>query len=415
MALLFMALLLCCSAFFSGTETALFSLSPEQIKKLRSHGHHVERMLHQLAENPTGLLIAILFGNLVVNILFFCISAVLTLHIGQRYGGWWQAVASAGVLFVVILVGEILPKAVGISFPEQVVRLNAMPLWSWFRVMGPVRGGLELVVNRLEPSSQHDNRLDSEELKMLIEATRHDSTFGKQEKAIVEDIVNLPEIRVRELMVPRVEQLFRRKDALVGETLAEVAEREMELIPIYEEAEDNIVGVVDARELFVCDSPDLPLSGFANPIGFVPETKRADEMLREFLAGDLRMVCVVDEYGGLAGTVCLEDLLEEVVGEFDVLETPSVEQLGETTYRLPGNLGIREWRNLFVGFLPDEVMRSLALDTLNGLVVSLLKRLPSVGDVAQVGNLKFTVEQVRSHRIETVLLELDLPGEGGQA
>jgi len=247
MALLFMALLLCCSAFFSGTETALFSLSPEQIKKLRSHGHHVERMLHQLAENPTGLLIAILFGNLVVNILFFCISAVLTLHIGQRYGGWWQAVASAGVLFVVILVGEILPKAVGISFPEQVVRLNAMPLWSWFRVMGPVRGGLELVVNRLEPSSQHDNRLDSEELKMLIEATRHDSTFGKQEKAIVEDIVNLPEIRVRELMVPRVEQLFRRKDALVGETLAEVAEREMELIPIYEEAEDNIVGVVDAR------------------------------------------------------------------------------------------------------------------------------------------------------------------------
>jgi CBS domain containing-hemolysin-like protein len=415
MALLSMALLLLCSAYFSGTETALFSLSPEQIKKLRSHGHHVERMLHQLAENPSGLLIAILFGNLVVNILFFCISAVLALHIGQRYGGWWQAAASAAVLLVVILMGEILPKAVGISFPERVVRINAMPLRSWFRFMGPVRRVLELVVNWMEPSDQQANRLDADELKMLIDATRHDPTFGKQEKAIVEDIVNLPEIRVRELMVPRVEQLFRRSDALVGETLSEAAEREIELIPVYEDEEDNIVGVVDVRDLFVCDDPDLPLSDFASPVDFVPETKRADEMLREFLSGGLRMVCVVDEYGGLAGTVCLEDLLEEVVGEFDVLETPTVEQLGETTYRLPGNLGIREWRSLFVGFLPDEVMRSLALDTLNGLVVSLLKRMPVTGDVARVGNLRFTVEQVRSHRIETVLLELEQPGEGGAA
>jgi len=102
----------------------------------------------------------------------------------------------------------------------------------------------------------------------------------------------------------------------------------------------------------------------------------------------------------------LEDLLEEVVGEFDAMEMPPVERLGECTYRLQGSLGIREWRSLFVGFLPDEVVRTLALDTLSGLVVSLLKRMPEPGDVAQVRNLRFTVEQVRSNRIESVLLEL---------
>ncbi|MDF7823997.1 hemolysin family protein [Pontiellaceae bacterium B12227] len=415
MTLLGMLLLLFCSAFFSGTETALFSLSREQVRKLRSDDRHADRLLVLLRDNPSGLLVAILFGNLVVNILFFCMSAVLALDIGHEYGEWWQAAIGFGVLVVVILAGEILPKAIGISFPERVVRLNSPLLRGWFHFMGPVRVVLEVITRKMEPASQHDEKLDSDELKMLIDATHHDPTFGKQEKAIVEDIVNLPEIRVREIMVPRVKQLFRRVDAPAGEALAEAAEQELELIPIYEEDEDNIVGVVEVRDLFVNNDPDKALVYFSNPVRFVPETKRADDMLREFLTDGLRMVCVVDEYGGLAGTVVLEDLLEEVVGEFDVLDTPSVEQLGETTYRLQGNLGIREWRGLFVGFLPDEVMRDLALDTLSGLVVSLLKRLPAAGDVAQVGNLRFTVEQVRSNRIESVLLELVAEEEGGDS
>ncbi|MEI6892370.1 MAG: hemolysin family protein [Pontiella sp.] len=401
-----MAFLLFFSAFFSGIETALFSLSREQVKQLRSHGHHVGRLLILLRDNPSGLLVAILFGNLVVNILFFCVSAVLALDIGIHYGEWWQAATGFGVLVTVILVGEIFPKAIGISFPERVVRLNSPLLRGWFHFMGPVRVVLEMITRKMEPSDQHDETLDSDELKMLIEATLHDPTFGKQEKAIVEDIVNLPEIRVREIMVPRVKQLFRRADAPAGEALAAAAEQDIELIPIYEDEEDHIVGVVEVRDLFVNNNPDKSLICFSTPVRFVPETKRADVMLREFLTDGLRMVCVVDEYGGLAGTVVLEDLLEEVVGEFDVLDVPSVEQLGETTYRLQGNLGIREWRSLFIGFLPDEVMRDLALDTLSGLVVSLLKRMPVVDDVVQVGNLKFTVEQVRSNRIERVLLEL---------
>ena len=415
MTLLGMVLLLFCSAFFSGTETALFSLSREKVKQLRSQGLHVDRLLILLRDNPAGLLVAILFGNLVVNILFFCMSAVLALEIGNQYGEWWQAALGFGVLVVVILVGEILPKAIGISFPERVVRMNSPLLRGWFLFMGPVRVVLEIITRKMEPASEHDEKLDSNELRMLIDATHHDPTFGKQEKAIVEDIVNLPEIRVREIMVPRVKQLFRRADAPAGEALAEAAEQELELIPIYEEEEDNVVGVVEVRDLFVNNDPDKALSHFSSPVRFVPEAMRADVMLREFLNGGLRLVCVVDEYGGLAGTVVLEDLLEEVVGEFDVLDVPSVEQLGETTYRLQGNLGIREWRSLFVGFLPDEVMRDLALDTLSGLVVSLLKRLPAVDDVAQVGNLRFTVEQVRSNRIESVRLELVAEEEGGES
>ncbi len=414
-ALLTMVLLLLCSAFFSGTETALFSLTREQVKRLRGQGHQVEKLLTLLAGNPSGLLVAILFGNIVANIFFFSISVVIFRDVGIRYGAYWEAASGILMLLLVILGGEILPKAAGISFAERLVRINAPPLHAWFRFMGPVRRVLEVVVRHLEPAGNHDSQLSAGELKMLIDATRHDPTFGTQEKAIVEDIVNLPEIRVRELMVPRVKQLFRRVESPSGQSLIDAAEREMDLIPVYHGDEDNIAGVVEVRDLFINPDPALPLGRFINPVRFVPETKRADEMLREFLAEGLRMVCVVDEYGGLAGTVCLEDLLEEVVGEFDVLEVPSVEQLGESTYRLQGSLGIREWRSLFVGFLPDEVVRTLALDTVSGLVVSLLKNMPKSGDVARVQNLKFTVEQVRSNRIESVLLELSANKEGGAA
>ncbi|NNJ69963.1 MAG: HlyC/CorC family transporter [Kiritimatiellales bacterium] len=411
-ALLGMTFLLLCSAFFSGTETALFSLTRGQIKRMRAHGHQVEKMLSLLAENPSGLLIAILFGNLVVNILFFSTSAVIASDFGHIYGEVGEVGFGVAVLFMVILCGEILPKAAGLSFPERIVRLNSALLRSWFRFLGPLRVVLEYTASHLEPAEQHDNRLNAEELKMLIDATQHDPTFGKQEKAIVEDIVNLPEIRVRELMVPRVDQLFRRADAPAGEALLEAAEQELELIPIYDGEEDNIVGVVRVHELYVDGQPDRPLSDYAHPVRFVPETRRADAMLREFLADDLLMVCVVNEYGGLAGTIFLEDLLEEVVGEFDAMESPPIEQLGESTYRLQGNLGIREWRSLFVGFLPESIMRTLALDTVGGLVVSLLKRMPAVGDVVRVQNLKFTVESVRDRRIETVGLELSDSGGG---
>ena len=171
-----MAFLLSCSAFFSGTETALFSLTREQVKHLRSHGHHVDRLLTILSDNPAGLLVAILFGNLVVNILFFSTSAVLALEIGNEYGEWGQAVVGFSVLLVVILAGEILPKAIGISFPERLVRMNSLLLRGWFHFLGPIRVVLEIITKKMEPADHHDNRMNPDELKMLIDATHHDAT-----------------------------------------------------------------------------------------------------------------------------------------------------------------------------------------------------------------------------------------------
>jgi len=177
LSLFVMALLLLCSAFFSGTETALFSLTREQLKRLRDQGSHVEKLLGLLANNPSGLLISILFGNLVVNILYFSVSVVMAGKINESGGEWGEAAVGLVVLVLVILVGEIFPKAAGISFSERVVRTNALPLRAWYLFMGPVRRILEWITRHLEPDDTKENQLNAEELKMLIDATQHDPTF----------------------------------------------------------------------------------------------------------------------------------------------------------------------------------------------------------------------------------------------
>jgi len=412
-----MAGLLFFSAFFSATETALFSLTREQVKRLREQGEHVSRMLAVLSDDPAGLLISILFGNLVVNVLFFCTSAVITNDLRDVCGHWMEATAGVTVLLLVILFGEIFPKALGISFAEKLVRVNSNVLRCWFHVASPIRRIFGCLTRKLENvyAVEEDQMITADELHLLIDATKHDSTFGHQEKEMVEDIVNLPEVRVREIMVPRVDLLICPAHTPVDEVLCEAVEREAEYIPVYTGGEDNIIGIVEVHQLFSRQTEAQTLDHFVQPIEFVPETMRADALLHRFIREDLQVVCVVDEYGGFEGIITLENLFEELVGEFDVMETPPVEQLSETTYRLQGQLSIREWRTLFVGFLPEQMTGDLALDTLSGLVISLLKRMPKPGDSVRLHNLTFTVERVRNHRIESVLLELtDGKTNGGE-
>ncbi len=404
--MLWLGLLLVGSAFFSGAETALFSLTREQAALLRRHGRSTSPLLAVLGENPAGLLAAILFGNLVVNVLFFCMTTALTHTANLQYGPGRQAVQGLSALVALILFGEILPKAVGISFPDRVVRMTSAPLRGWYLLIGPIRAVLEKITSRMTPPGSPPHRLDPGELKMLIEATQDDQSFGRHEKAVVEDIVNLPEVRVRDLMVPRAEQTLWNGEVPVAEALEQAATQGIDLLLVYLHEEGQTIGYAELGELFACRTPEKPLRHLVHPVECVPENKRADQMLRDFLSSDLRLVGVMNECGELAGTIVIENLFEEVISEYDTHEASPVEQLGETTYRLEGRLDISAWQALFVGVFPEEVIQHLALDTISGLVVSLLKRMPKAGDVAEMGNLRFTIEKVHSNHIETVLLEL---------
>lgn len=411
--LLLMPVLLAVSAFFSCTETALFSLSPDAARRLRTH-RRIDDLLTLLHKDPSGLLTAILFGNLVVNVLFFCTGAEAAGRLAEGRGEWFEALGGALILLAVIVFGEIIPKTIGITHPSGVLHITAAPLRSWFYLTRPFRLFIRWLLGRLGLhddgiASSGRNYLTPGELKELLDAVQHEPGFGSHEKEILEDIVNLPDVRVREVMIPRVKVLRRRLDVDRRELLEQARRHEYSHVLIYRDKDDDPLGYVGIGDLFMDGGRTESLEPFIHPLSFVPETKRADVLLREFMTHDWPMVAVVDEYGGLAGIVTIEDLLAEVVGDFEPETATEVQQLDEVTYRLDGQLPIRAWRELFTGFLPGQEKDALAFDTLGGFIISLLGRMPCPGDSVSVRNLQLTVETMHHRRIGVVLLRLNEP------
>jgi putative hemolysin len=409
--LILMGILLVFSAFFSGTETALFSLTPDHTRRLRN-SRRTQPLLTLLQKEPFGLLTAILFGNLIVNILFFCTGAAAAGRLGAAHGDWMEAAGGFLILVLIILFGEIVPKAVGINHPEKVLRLTAWSLWIWFRFILPFRRLIQWGLHLLrlqESSSPPPVYLTSGELKELLDAVRHEPGFGSQEKEILEDIVNLSSMRIREIMVPRVKVLRGSLDVNRGQLLEEARRQEYSRVLIYRENDDDLLGYVFIKDLFFDGGQTLSIEPFLHPLTFVPETKRADALLHELMDAGKEIVAVVDEYGGLAGIVTVEDLLSEVVGDFEPEPVEEIQKLDETTYRLQGQLPIRSWRELFTGFLPGQEVNGLAFDTLGGFIISLLGRMPRPGDTVAVRNLCLTIESIHHHHIGTVLLHLQSP------
>ncbi|MBL7012640.1 MAG: HlyC/CorC family transporter [Kiritimatiellales bacterium] len=409
--LMVMALLLFCSAFFSGSETALFSLSSETLRQLREKSR-TAGVIRILEKEPSELLASILFGNLIVNILFFCAGAAASGRWAESRGEWFEAVGGIVVLVTLILFGEIAPKAVGVNHSSAVLRWTAVPLLLWFsftRFFRYLIRKLLSALNLKEEMTVRSSGLTRGELKELLDAVRHEPGFGSQEKEILEDIVNLSDVRVREVMVPRVRVLRKPLDSDRRQLLEEARAGEYSHVILYRESDDDPLGYIRTRELFFNQSEPRSLEPLIHPLVFVPETKRVDILVREFMTEGWTLAAVVDEYGGLAGMVTLEDLFEEVVGDFEPQKSSEIFKLDAATYRVQGQIPIRAWRDLFVGFLPGQEVETLAFDTLGGLIISLLGRMPKVGDSVTVRNLRMTVEVMHHRRVDTVLLHLNEP------
>lgn len=386
-----LGLLLSCSAGFSGFEAALFSLTAEQLEKAPNR-------VRRLLDDSRKVLVTVLLGNLFVNVCYFSIAVRMSWG-----GGKYEAVIAVLAPLVLILVcGEILPKTVALRAPLVIARFGALPMGVVVRLLRPVTLGvsrtLEVISRALGESAGDERAISTDDLAEVLTKSAQSGLLERGEANMLAEIVELAGIRVREIMTPRVDALMMDVNEDVMTVREEASRRRVTWLPVIEEDADHVLGYVQLRDLY--RHPDRPVRQLMMPVKFVPEVAHALDLLREFRLDRTAEAVVVDEWGGTAGVVTIEDVFEEIVGELRVegeeRERPVV-PLGEGRFRVTGALSIRDWNEQF-GFqvVPIE------FETVGGFVTALLGRIPKAGDEARVGSLVFDVHEVRGRRVMSV-------------
>jgi putative hemolysin len=407
-----MLILLAASAFFSATETAFFSLSRRQINLMSQSKNRFKHLAAAMLKNPKKLLAGILLGNMAVNTLFFCLMGVLTLSVHAQNSTPAAAVTAFLALLIFMVFGEMLPKSLAYSNSQTVSALTALPCFFCLQVLSPfhwvlntfiVEPALRLI---LGPRMRHQP-ITLNQLRLLIESSRQRGLISTDENQLLGEVIEFGLLKVRQVMRPRVDITAVNINTSNAKTREVMAAHRLTKLPVFSGTIDNIIGLVDLRQMLL--GSDVPLAKLVYKVNFVPEQKTVESLLEFFRSSKTDTAVVVDEYGGIAGIVSLEDLVEELVGPIEPLKgIEPVRQLGPMTYRLAGNLAIHDWADAFGIDIAES-----RLATVGGLVVALLGKTPRADDVVFLRNLKFTVESVRKHRIESIVLEL-LPLENEQ-
>lgn len=402
-----LVLLLCCSGVVSGSETALFGLDRQILHRFRHQGP-LHRKVFTLMQRSRRVLMTVLLANTAVNVGIFAVSyfAFRDIRDAPR-----MVAAAAGLAapVAVILFGEVLPKAIALSHARQLAPSAAAFIGVLQLVLGPLLWVLErlLVVpitRLLAPAAPHPDTVGTEELRLLVEHSAREGLINTRENEMLQGIVALADVSVREVMTPRVDIQSIPIHANRETALGILSESGMRRLPVRGRDLDDIRGVLYARDVYL--HPNTAVKGLVRRVHYVPEQLNLMQLLRNFREAKIHLAVVVDEYGGTAGLVTSEDVVEWVVGGLPDAEAgrpaAPTEQIDENTYRLWGNLSVRVWADRFgVGEIDRRV------DTVGGLILSKLGRLPRTGDSIRLRNLTLTVESMQRRRIERVLLHRD--------
>jgi putative hemolysin len=406
---LLIGILLICSAFFAGSEAALFSLNSVQVARLKACGGVVRRLILALLQRPTNLIITFLVGNEIVNVALAVTATSLMLLL---YGDGGEYVAIVFTTIVLLFFGEVTPKSLAVRYPERISMLVAWPLQAFAYLTTPLRWGLRKLVDAVigERAERPISLITEEEFKTLVERSEDEGGFDQDKRALIQRVFEFSGHRVTQIMTPRTDIFALEVAEPLTTALPKIKENRFSRIPIYDGTIDQVIGILYAKDLLPYSRHpefEVKLRDLLHPAFFVPESKRTDELLQEFQRNKVHMAIVVDEYGGVSGLVTMEDALEELVGdivdEFDI-EEDLCRQIDPQTYIVSARLPLDEFNAELSVSIPRE-----DVDTIGGHVFHLFGKLPKRGESVSADGLTYTVEHVKGTRI----LEIRVRREGG--
>jgi CBS domain containing-hemolysin-like protein len=408
------------AALASGTETALTSVSRLRVRFLAEQGSKSAAILQRLRADPNRFLSTVLFVNTLALIVASTATALLSEALFTQWGippGWrlWLTLLVSVLLSIILLIAaEVTPKTLAITHAERVALMAAVPVDRLATFLNPILWVVTFVSRGITGGrAARAPYLSEEELISLLHVSEEQGVIEEQEHQMIHGIIEIGDKTVREIMIPRTDIVAVERHADLRDVVKLFKEHRHTRMPVYERDIDHVVGLIHTKDLLLfytlSSSQKFDMDKLLRPIEFTPEQKKVDELLHDMRTKKVHMMIVVDEYGGTAGLVTLEDLLEEIVGEirdeYDSAEEDQLVILSENEARVDAGFPLEEL-NSRLGLGIEE---SRDYDSVGGFVHSQLGKIAAEGDSFKAGRARWTVEKVKGRRIETIRLTADQP------
>jgi putative hemolysin len=411
-------LLVMLHALITLAYAALVNVRQGQLRDQAESGDKGAKRVQELTEGTTRLHTAYQVSLILLR---FVIAALVTTTLVEpllKVNPALAPIIGYGIVLfiaasVTLVLGEIVPESVGSAHANQLAPWLAVPMRWLVLTLNPVVIGLLAVSRMLSAlfgTSELINRVTEEEIMTLVDAGHTGGTIEDEEKDMIYSVLRLDQTVVREVMVPRIDVIGIEIEAPLNDALTTFMESGFSRIPVFEDTIDNIKGLLYAKDLLSLvqqdtQEPRKTIRELMRPAYFVPENKRADEMLKELRNQQIHMAMVVDEYGGTAGLVTIENLIEEIVGdivdEYDWNEEAEYVQQGPNEYTVDASIDLDDFNDLCKVDLPTEDN-----DTLGGFIYTILGRVPHIGEIINTDDLVLQVESIEGRRIRKVHVTL---------
>ena len=408
--LVILVLLLSASAFFSSAETALMTSNKLRIRNLAENGDKRAEKVLEITANTDKMLSAILIGNNIVNLSASALSTTLTLKL---FGSSLVGVATGILTFLILVFGEITPKNVASKNAENmalkyigIISLLVIVLTPVIYVVNKVAG---IVISLFVKNNDDNNMVTEDELRAMVEVSHEDGVIEKEEKKMIVNVVDFGDTVAGDIMLPRVDMVMVSVESSYGEILKIFREERYTRIPVYEESPDNVIGILNVKDfLLIEDKENFSVKEHLREPLYTYEYKKTSSLMVDMRKTGANIVIVLDEYGTTVGLITLEDMLEEIVGEirdeFDADADEGITKISETEYLIDGSTNLDDVNDRIGLELSSEEYESIG-----GIIMEKLGRLPVEGEIINFDNIVLTVKKMDHARIEKVCLKLKQP------
>lgn len=402
------------SAFFSSAETALTTVNKHRLRSLAENGNKSAKKVLSLVDNPAKMISAILIGNNIVNI---GASSLTTTFVTQTFGNAYVGVAAGVLTLVVLLFGEITPKTLATLYNEKISLIYVHIVAPMTTILTPVIW----IVNKLSDVIYFVLRIDRNkakeqmtegELRTIVDVSVEDGVIEKEEKSMINNVVDFGDSKAKDVMVPRADMELVSVDATFEEVFEIFNEEHYSRLPVYDDNKDSIIGIIYMKDLFFYQNrPNKKNQPFSvrnimrEPF-YVYEYQKTSSIMAEMRDRFVSLAIVLDEYATAVGLITIEDLIEEIVGEirdeFDMDELETVTKLEENRYEIDGAMKLSD--------LEDSIgirLESENYDSLGGYVIELLDHLPTEGETVKKDGITLKVVSMDKNRIDRVAILID--------